>query len=200
MSGRVAGQYEKYGPFGDWGDHVGQCSIIVLDALLEEVPTDVRVDGKLTVLSKNDSRVFEELVDLEGGIECIRPDSSVEASTARDLHRAFRRFHTSLPLSEAERHWWLHGASDRQTSRVDPCQPDSLLGVAEEVTSGGLRQVIQGRELVRRMGAWRRQTDEFAGQGTLEEARQALGDIATTLVTEANWPSEHEALRQQLRA
>lgn len=110
------------------------------------------------------------------------------------------RFPAPLPLSEAERHWLFDPLDPDREKGWDIHEPKTLLGVTEEVVSGGLRRVIQGRDLVRRLASWRRETDEFARQGTLNKAREALGVIATMLVLDANWPREHEDLRVALRS
>lgn len=189
-------QYGQYGPFGDWGDHVGRCSIIALAGLSESIPDTANVDKGLVVLGSRDFDIFEALADLESGIRFIQPHPTVNHAGVQALHRMFRHFHTALPLSEAERYWLFDPVvQSERPSTVDVYQPETLVGVAEEVTSAGVKQVIHGREIVRRLAAWRRQMDEYAGQGTLDEAREALGTIATTLVIDANWPREHLDLR-----
>lgn len=200
----ATGEYERFGLYGSGGNNVGVSAVYVMAALLEPAPAQAinGTDG-FVVWSENDRLAFGNLVELETGIKFIEPapDPLVDGGDVARLHRALARFHASLPLSEAERHWLCDPLiGDRQFKRSwDIHHPETLLGVAEEVTSAGIRQVIQGHEVVRRLAAWRRETDEFAHQGTLDEAREALGTIATTLVIDANWPREHADLRAQLR-
>ncbi|HET7590960.1 MAG TPA: hypothetical protein VFK14_12360 [Solirubrobacterales bacterium] len=179
---------------------MGENAIDMLAGLLEPVHTFP--SDRLVVWAKNDGIALGSMVELETGIRFIDPHEDVDGGEIADLHRAFGRLYTALPLSEAERLWLFDPIKKRPWREGQPSiiEPTTLIGVTDEIVSAGLRQVIQGREVVRRLSDWRRETAEFAGQGTLDEARQALGDIATTLVTEANWPSEHEALREQLRA
>lgn len=193
---------DSHGRFGHFGGEVGDCAIEVLAGLLEPVSELVPSERSLIVWSQDDFRVFENLTELENGIHFIEPQEDVDGGEIGDLHRTFGRFHTALPLSEAERHW-LFDPLDIGKGRKRPWSvhnPETLIGVTEEVTSGGIKQVMQGREVVRRLVAWRRETDEFAHQGTLDEAREALGEIALTLVTEANWPGEHLDIFARLQA
>lgn len=200
-NGFPLGEYEEFGPFGYHGYDVGNRAVGILAGLLEASPESPASDNRLGVWSKDDFGVFENLCVFETGIRFVEPHEDVDGEEIAELHRTFGRFHTALPLSEAERHFLFDPLDvvDRSQRAWDVHRPESLVGVAEEVTSGGIKQVIQGREVVRRLAAWRREADEFADQGTLDEARQALGEIATTLVTDANWPREHEDLRVQLR-
>lgn len=189
----VVGPYEEFGPFGDFGDDVGQRAIEVLAGLLESVPNSFIQDDKLVIWSEDDSETFESLVEFETGIKFIEPHPDADGGDVGGLHRAFGRFHIALPLSEAERYWLLSPLDEPpRASRVNDL--GALIGTAEEITSAGVRQVVQGRELVRRLGMWRREKDEFAHQGTLDEAREALGHIAKMLVIEPNWPDEHRQL------
>lgn len=198
------GEWEKYGWYGFNGNDVGDRAIGVLAGLFEPIPRTLWRDDKLIVWSSDDFRTFEDMCELETGLKFIEeaPDPYVDGGEIANLWRAFGRFHVALPLSEAER-LWLFDPLDKKLPKernADIHKPETLLGFAEEITSGGVKQVIQGREVVRRLGAWRREQDEFVGQDTLDEAREALGTIATTLVIDANWPREHLDLRAILQA
>lgn len=201
----IPDEYVEYGPYGFNGNDVGRRAIGVLAGLSESIPRTLWRDDKLIVWSSDDFWTFENMWELETGIKFIEPapDPEVDGGEIADLWRAFGRLHVALPLSEAERLWLfdpLLGKKAKKERCWDIHEPETLVGVAEEVTSGGVKQVIQGREVVRRLAAWRRETDEFAQQGTLDEAREALGTIATTLVIEPNWPREHEDIRAMLLA
>lgn len=197
-------EYEQYGPFGCHGDDIGGRAIGVLAGFSEAVPDEyVSPDGRLFIWSEDDFRTFQDLEQLESGIRFIEPHPEIDGGDIGDLHRALGRFHAALPFNEAERQWLFDPVDVREpmqpAKRANIFDIDNLVGVVEEVTSAGLKQVIQGREIVRRMATWRRETNEFAAQGTLDEARQELGIIATTLVRDENWPREHEDLRVKLR-
>jgi hypothetical protein len=156
------------------------------------------LDGKPVVWGEDDFRIFDNLEQLETGICLIEPQPDMDGGDIANLHRTFGRLHVALPLSEAERRWLFNPLVKEAGRREGMHHPETLIGFTEEVTSGGIKQVLQGRELVRRMSAWRRESEEFAGQGSFEEARQALGDIAITLVTETRWPEEYSDIRVRL--
>jgi hypothetical protein len=189
---------DHFGPFGTIGNDVGQCAIELLGELSKPAPSLVGLDDKLLVWGAEDRFTFTNLGELEFGSRFIDPEPGIDGGKIGDLHRALHRFHTALPLSEAERYWLFDPLHKDQEGQPDIGEPETLIGTTAEVVSGGLRQVIEGREVLRRMAAWRRETDEFTGQGTLNEAREALGEIALMLVMEANWPREHEDLRAKL--
>jgi hypothetical protein len=191
-------QYQKYGPFGHHGDDVGGRALSVYSALSQPAPSSLSLNGKPLVWGENDFRIFENVQELETGIRFIEPHPDMDGGDIGNLHRAFFRWHVALPLSEAER-LWIFDPLDGDFARKERMHfPESIIGFTGEVISGGIKQALQGQEIVRRMSAWRRETDEFVGQGSLEEARQALGDIAITLVTEARWPEEHSDIRAKL--
>jgi len=50
-----------------------------------------------------------------------------------------------------------------------------------EVFSGGMHRVVKGRDLMRRWWSWRRETDEFEGQGSLEQAKVAITEFTVIL-------------------
>ncbi len=97
----------------------------------------------------------------------------------------------ALPYDEAERHW-LYAAYDEAYG------PNSVSIIEQrepvEVVTRGLRRVIDGRDLMRRWWAWRRETDEFRGQGTLHVAREALRELIET-VAPSQLPETYGALR-----
>jgi hypothetical protein len=185
--------YEEYGPYGHWGNSVGHSAILVLEQLLEP-KVEARLPGSEPVMwERSDKSALVRLKDLDWSIELIEPapDPVVDGHDIRELFKTFGRLHAALPFSEAERAWLL--AKDEQN------WSEGLIGEAAEIMSAGVRRVVQGRDLVRRWWAWRRDTDEFAGQGGLDEARQALGIIADTLVIEAQWPRNYPDIRARLQ-
>lgn len=193
--------YAHYGPFGSNGHYVGDYALDLLAELSKPVSSLQEVTEHKPIWSRDDAGVFDAMYQIEGASLFIIPSEEADPNDIGDLDRAFGRFHVSLPLSETERRWLFHPLDlEQERQRTwSLMRPESLIDVAEELTSGGLRQVIQGREVLRRLAAWRRETDEFAGQGTLNEAQEALGEIALTLVTEPRWPREHLDVLAQLR-
>jgi hypothetical protein len=104
----------------------------------------------------------------------------------------------ALPYSEAERRWlvdtheqltaqhseyYTGGTGERLSIRPPSGELLQHIKATEgEIVSAGLRQVVQGRDLVRRWWSWRRQTDEFADQGSREIVHLALNELSAMLV------------------
>jgi hypothetical protein len=185
-------EYEEYGPWGSFGSALGESAIFMLQELVEPKIESRLQGGEPVKWDRSDRKAFAMLNDLEGNIGFIEPapDPVVSGNDIYRLFQEFGRLHAALPFSEAERVWLLRKSSDEW--------PDGLIGEAAEIMSNGVRQVVRGRELVRRWWAWRRETDEFVGQGSLDEARQALGVLAETLVIESKRP-EYPDIRARLQ-
>jgi hypothetical protein len=61
--------------------------------------------------------------------------------------------------------------------------------------SAGIRRVIHGRDLLQRWWSWRRETGEYAGQGSLDQARDALEGVIELIAPELGLPETYVALR-----
>ncbi|HEX3910183.1 MAG TPA: hypothetical protein VHW67_05720 [Solirubrobacteraceae bacterium] len=103
-------------------------------------------------------------------------------------------FNFTLPYDEAERSW-LYAAYDAAYG------PDSVETIRsrepEEIMSRGLRRVIDGRDLTRRWWAWRRETDEFRGQGGIELAREALRALIEMVAPGEELPKAYRSLQSE---
>jgi hypothetical protein len=109
---------------------------------------------------------------MEGGVPHALAE--LDVSEGETLNFLLRRFHVALPYDEAEREWLLQDPS----ARVDQSDwLDRVRGQELHVVAKGLQTVVYGRDLVRRWWAWRRQTDEFAGQRSLYLASDALWGV-----------------------
>jgi hypothetical protein len=184
----------EYGRFGYHGNQVGRAALWMLGDLLKEKPNASDTSDEVT-WDKSDLSAFHMLQELDTGIKFIEPGPRVEGSDIGDLHRVFARLHASLPFSEPEREW-LWSRQHKPGQEI----PHGLIGETAEIVSAGVLHVLQGRDLVRRWWAWRRERDEFAGQASLDEARQALATLTETLVIESNLPSEWQEIRAQMNA
>jgi hypothetical protein len=100
--------------------------------------------------------------------------AELDVSDGTTLINLLHTFHTALPYSEAEWHW-LHDAY--YNLPVGPGRWDIIRRQEIHIVSAGLRQVVYGRDLLRRWWAWRRQADEFQGQSTLNLAGKALSGL-----------------------
>lgn len=188
-------------PYGADGDSVGSFAWQLREIL--GLPT-----GEMPFASDEqprwdrvDERAFLCLVDMNAGLPFLDPSESVEGRDVADLFRHFRRFHAALPFAEGERHWLLgaYKTIPRESlpKGMTPREAFQLRGISDVVAglavtetviiSAGLRTRVIGRDLIRRWAAWRREADEFAGQGSLLEARNMLQLIGHELApAEAN--------------
>jgi hypothetical protein len=107
---------------------------------------------------------------IHDGLTFAEPSDGIKAA-----HREVDLLHACLPLSDGERRWMIdaYDANRDEGDRLD----QAIVGSEATITTNGLRQVIKGQELVRRWAAWRREIDEFAGQGIIKETRQHLRRI-----------------------
>jgi hypothetical protein len=188
------GTHREYGPYGFTGDRVGSSAIYFLDSHFADGGLSTGTDDDPLRWNTADTSTFDLLQNLDTGIKFIDLDPELDGSEIADLHRQFARLHAALPFSEPEREWlWVRAVNQGEVGI-----PGVLLGETAEVMSKGTLQVLQGRDLVRRWWAWRREAHEFEAQGSLNEACLALGGIAETLVLEQNRPPEWTRVRARL--
>lgn len=186
-------EYVENGPYGGDGREVGRFALYLSQVLRSTTAeTAIGPDGS-PGWDKHDRKAFDYYDDFQSGIAFIEtavdfdpvPDgvpAGVSGDDLGDLYRKFHRFHAALPFSEGERYWLL--AADRRFSKQDTDLVAGLLASHTTIVSAGIRQPLHGRDLVRRWAAWRRETDEFAGQGSLDEAHTVLRSIAAQLLPE----------------
>jgi hypothetical protein len=181
-------EYAEYGPWGYHAKDVGTSAIDLLDSLLKQP----------------DTNAFDALMNMEVDITFIEPapddsatsEEGVTGGEIVDLHRTIFRLRAALPFSMGE-YGWLFDPQNRM--RTTPDRYAELVNAKPEViVSGGLGQVVQGRDIVRRWWDWRRELGEFTGQGSLEVARTELGNIATKLVIPRQWPRRMEHIAERL--
>jgi hypothetical protein len=193
----LAAEYQQWGLYGYLGHDTGEYALRVLDALLEPVPLE-RPRSQPFTWEECDKDAMNFLQQFDTGIWLLgpAPDPYLDGGDQADFYRAIGRFHAALPFGEPERHWLFKNMDLKE---------ETHLGKAEEIMSGGLLRVVQGRDLVRRWWAWRRETDEFAGQGSLNAARAELIEIADTLILETNRDTlaadvDYDQIRNKLAA
>jgi hypothetical protein len=109
-------------------------------------------------------RLEERTPEAQAELESTSPERTTFDELLHNLHVA-------LPFGEAERQWMSSNCFE----------PNDVKRRQEiHIVSAGLRRVVYGRDLLRRWWAWRRETDEFGGQGTLELTREALRGLSDT--------------------
>jgi hypothetical protein len=168
-------------PYGSIGDEAGPNALGLLDNLLEpKVPVSRSIAGMKPRWDDSDLSGFNYLVRLDEDMACVDPSFDVEGSATGELIRPWQQLMISLPFTETERHWMIGAA--RTSQRDEREFPAGIIPVETSVISAGVRQTLRGRSLVRRWVSWRRETHEFAGQGSLTRAIFLLDHIAYELV------------------
>lgn len=126
------------------------------------------------------------------GMECSFLDAQdvLHGNMLDELNNLALRYHVALPFHEAERQWLY------DLYAVDRPKPLDAVRRSREaiIVSGGLQRVVHGRELLRRWWSWRRQTDEFSGQGTVDIAREALREMNEKYAPERGLPDPYRNL------
>ena len=158
---------------------------------LPSVPTSERSRWAVS-----DTRTLQGHFNMEEVMMEAFTDPVLTGGQVATLNDLVARYHVSLPIDEAEREWLF-----------DECRglavPENLRIVRrQEITlvSRGLHRVIYGRDLLRRWSAWRRDADEFRGQGTAEVARETLRELIETVSPGATLPETYLALRNPVEA
>jgi hypothetical protein len=181
---------ERNHPYGDIGAEVGAEAQFLLGELCRPLSEDgyYDADGQRSEWHFADYYGLVGYFELERLVPHIRATDEVSVEEMNALDLKLRAVRLALPLTEAERNWLL----DAKTL------PDSLgpFRVPEiELVSAGLCQVGGGSDAMRRWFAWRREIDEYAGQGTLDMAREALRGIVELLCPGKPLPQPYRELR-----
>lgn len=122
-------------------------------------------------------RALVNLIEMESLVQFIdAPDeASDDAVRQARISRTLLELHVALPFNEAERGWLdrlsnEYGKSENSSELL----PDFVEQHDERIMVAGIRQVVSGRDLMRRWLSWRREADEYEGQGAVDAARGAL--------------------------
>jgi hypothetical protein len=165
-----------------------------IDALYDlcDVPSEWS-DDRHGYWLPSDKRALQGWFNIEEKILDVQakpPEASVE--DVEHLNDLLFQYHVALPFDEAERHW-LYDAYDEAWGL-------GSIGIIRRqeasIVSGGLHRVVYGRDLMRRWWAWRRETDEFRGQGTVDLAREALRELIETVSPDRDLPETYLARRK----
>jgi hypothetical protein len=150
----------------------GEAGIAVLDYLC-----DPSLDDAATP-REEDFHALAEVDLLHGSVWWLHEplmDASPDYGLLGRFNAKWTQFQTALPLSQGEREWLLGLEYNRECKDLSAQSLGDALSRQEgHITDAGVRRVVSGHELLHRWLAWRRETDQFKGQGTLDLARRAL--------------------------
>jgi hypothetical protein len=124
---------------------------------------------------------LEVWLELEADIPLINVFNDVTHEDRQKLNDALHAFHTALPFDEAERGWLGQTYNRLAEQHVVREIPGLIEGCEDHIMMAGVRRVVSGRDLMHRWIAWRREADEYEGQGSLDQAREALGSLRDLL-------------------
>lgn len=160
--------------------------------LLEYLSAPV-LDRQEAGLREDDIQALGDLSDVEMW-ETTLQEPLIAADSSYGLverfEPAWRSFQAALPFTVEERTWFLD-PDGTTAERADKRNQEAT------IISAGVHKVVSGRELVRRWLAWRRETDEFEGQGTLDIAREALRSLHELVTPGEPLPDSYIRLRAE---
>lgn len=177
-------------PYGDVGKTAGTEAYQLLDCLSRPItPEECDQHG----WHDADCDALTTLVDFDWLVPHIRATSEVSAEEMAGFDLKLVAFRAALPFTTPELN--LLVKPDRSISPDFEGISDEVGSLYEEIVTAGVRRVVEGRDLLRRWLAWRREADEYTGQGTLDLAREALRGIVELLAPDEQLPASYRELR-----
>jgi hypothetical protein len=180
-------------PYRDEGQEVGNLAHDLLDYLSQPLVPEQRQDGGWY---EPESDALAVLVSLDWIVPHIRAGGEVSIDEMEAFDTRLAAFRAALPLTDPERHWLVKvvGAVDANYAQA----AENLGEREDDIISAGMRQRVSGRDLLRRWHSWRMETDEYAGQGTLDLAREALRGVVQLILPDEPLPKSYRELRDLL--
>jgi hypothetical protein len=175
---------------------IGTAAYELLDALSQDVTTLETDEHGWT---KADEDGLQAAQETDWLVRLIVPPKALSDMARVDLLELMVEFRTALPWTEAERSWLLD--THRREIPSGPFEVGSphwreAAGPdAATIMSAGIVRAAYGRDLLQRWWSWRRETGEYEGQGSLEQAREALGGVIALLSPELGLPESYVDLR-----
>jgi len=169
--------WQPDGPFGSFGYDLS------LDAksLIEDLSADLEWSpGDPLAWETTDRMALECWFELDSGIPLLEVPFEQTGVPSIRLHDTILAFRTALPFNEAERAW-LHAMRSVPNAPADFDPGQRIESQTGTIMVAGVRRPVSGHNLMSRWLAWRRQTDEYQGQGSLDQAREALQSLREQL-------------------
>jgi hypothetical protein len=175
---------------------VGELAFECLDALCEDIDALEADDYGWT---DADLSGVDKLYEVDHLGRLLVPPSTTPLDNRKRYAELMIELHAALPFSVAEREWFLRDRPQkaRYPSLGAPGTPeyiDLVRNSEVRLVSEGLYKVIRGRDLLNRWWAWRREVGEYgAGQGGLQQAREALKELTQLLRPDLGLPESYAA-------
>jgi len=178
-------------PYGDTGFNAGVEAWDLLDFLSRHIdPEACDSHG----WHDDDADALATLIEFDALVPHIRATSGVSVEEMAEFDQGLAAFGAALPFTEPERNWLV-----KSVGSVDADYESLSIQVGEredEIITAGVRRVVKGHNLLDQWLAWRRQTGAYAGQGTLDLARETLRSIVELLAPDRPLPASYTILRQ----
>jgi hypothetical protein len=178
-----------YSPYGPAGEELQFDAMRLLDNLLAPKAEMAFGPGETPQWTKDDDSAFWCFYAFDASVAFLDDPPAeegradyVDGADVGNLFRNFRELNASLPFSEGERHWLLGLRTEHIRGRDYEAFFGRLVAAETTVISAGVQQELVGRDLARRWPAWRREEQEFTGQGSLQNAQRLLSRIAHHVV------------------
>jgi hypothetical protein len=166
------------------------------DALLGYL-CDVALNAPDAPLHEDDYMGLDFLEQTEGYAKGLyEPLVALDGTYGRleDFEQRWSDFQAALPLSKPEFVWFVNIPNLKSTDTI--AQLEQKIGYqVGTIVSGGIHKVVSGRELLTRWVSWRREASQFAGQGTLDMARDALAELVGIVTPGQPLPESYRTLR-----
>jgi hypothetical protein len=172
-------------PYGGAGEEVGHYAWEMLEVLSCEIDPQA---------CHEDADALSALVEMDVWLPHIRATGEVSIDDMAEFTQNLAAFGAALPLAASERNWLAQRFLGLDANY--DVLTETLGKREEEIVSAGIRRVVRGDELLSRWVSWRRQTGDYAGQGTLDLAREALRGVVEKLVLHEPLPPSYVILRQ----
>jgi hypothetical protein len=175
-------------PYGSSGEEIGGLARHMLDLFSQDIdPAHGYHD---------DAEALSFLLDIDAHRHHIRATGEVSMEEMEEFDQHWKALDAALPITGPERSWLAMRFVWGTDPYYDSVAKD-LGGQEAEIVSGGIRRVLRGDDLLKRWIDWRRQAGDYANQGTLDLAREALRGIVEKLVLyEDALPPSYVILRQ----
>lgn len=178
-------------PYADLGEATGEHAYLLLDALCQPLTGEGYDEHGW---HDADSDALSALGEFEFLLPHIRATDEVSLEEMIDFDTKIAALHLALPFTEAERNLLVRtnrGLIEVQYRHL----VEQFASASGEVIHAGKRSLIDGQELLWRWAAWRHQSGEYAGQGTLDIARETLRGIVRLLAPGEPLPDSYRQLR-----
>lgn len=170
----------EMGPFG-W---VGNDAVEQAGELAECFSEDLEWSpGDPLEWENPDTRALVHWLELDSAFPLMAMPFELIGDFSQRLYNTVLTVRSALPFNEAERAWLYNGTRGGGDPTLPNALPERFEHMEGTIMVAGIRRPVSGHDLMSRWLAWRRQTDEYEGQGSLDQAREALRSLRDQLVS-----------------